>query len=196
MLYLIQIINPSKRFRKPIINIVTTIKKISAIALLVVGAVAASFTNIAAAQTTLISVSATANPATLTAEGGVVTFTYTVTNLGVAPLTGVTISDNKCTPLNGPTGDANGNSQLEANESWVYTCGAIVAATTTSTVTAQGTSGGLLHSATTTVTVTVADATLPATGFGPEDMSYLWIVFGAIMTMSALFFGLNVKKGF
>lgn len=174
----------------------TTIKKISAIALIAVAAAAALFTNSASAQgTTLIRVVATANPSTLPAEGGVVTFTYTVTNLGVAPLTGVTVTDNKCTPVNGPTGDANANAQLESNESWAYTCGSIVAATNTSTVTAQGTSGGALHTATTTVTVTVGDATLPATGIGPEDMSYVWAAFAVLMVISGSYFGFSMKKG-
>jgi hypothetical protein len=49
-------------------------------------------------------------------------YRYEVTNLGEVPLSNVTVSDDKCSPLSGPAGDRNRNEKLEPRETWVYTC--------------------------------------------------------------------------
>ena len=47
----------------------------------------------------------------------------TVTNTGNVTLTGITVSDPNCTSaISGPTGDTNGDGQLQVTETWVYTC--------------------------------------------------------------------------
>jgi hypothetical protein len=66
--------------------------------------------------------------------GGAVTYTYKVTNTGTAVLHAVTISDNKCSPVSGPTGD-NGNGVLDLQETWTYTCTTTLSVDTTNVVT-------------------------------------------------------------
>ena len=61
--------------------------------------------------------------ASITAAGQVMHYTITVTNTGNQTLTGVTVSDPNCTSaITGPTGDTNGDGQLQVTETWVYTC--------------------------------------------------------------------------
>lgn len=63
------------------------------------------------------------------APGDTATFTYTLTNPGNVPLTGVVVSDDNGTPGNPgddfapsfTSGDTNGNSQLDVGETWIYT---------------------------------------------------------------------------
>lgn len=79
--------------------------------------------------------------------GGVVTYTYTITNLGTVPLSNVNVTDNKCTNLPGRVaghpGDLNKNNLLEKNEIWTFTCQTNVIQTTTNIGTATGDANGL-----------------------------------------------------
>jgi hypothetical protein len=76
--------------------------------------------------------------ATTIHKNGSVTYTYVVTNPGVEPIT-VTMSDDKCSPVTGPTaGDTNSNAKLDTTESWTFTCTTTLATTTTNIVTATG----------------------------------------------------------
>ncbi len=50
-----------------------------------------------------------------------ITYTYTVTNPGNAPLGNVVVSDDKCSPVLYQSGD-DGDNLLEPGEAWVYTC--------------------------------------------------------------------------
>ncbi|MGC8635285.1 MAG: DUF7507 domain-containing protein [Candidatus Limnocylindrales bacterium] len=72
--------------------------------------------------------------------GGSVTYTYTVTNPGTVSLSDVSVADNKCSSVTGPSagGDANSNNLLDPGETWVYSCTTTLAATTTNTATATG----------------------------------------------------------
>ena len=59
----------------------------------------------------------------ITAAGQVVPYTFVVTNIGNVTLTGITVSDPKCTSaITGPTGDTNIDSKLQLTETWTYTC--------------------------------------------------------------------------
>ena len=57
-------------------------------------------------------------------HGDTLSFTFEVTNPGTTPLTTVTVSDDKCSPVVGPTQKLGGNqdAKLDAGETWVYTC--------------------------------------------------------------------------
>jgi hypothetical protein len=99
-----------------------------------------------------------ADPGSLPAGGGPVEYTYVVTNTGNVDLTGVTVSDNKCSPLTGPTGDTGSDGVLGLTETWTYTCTTSLTETTTNTVTAIGHDGDTEVSDTDQATVTVAPA--------------------------------------
>lgn len=69
--------------------------------------------------------------------GETVTYTYSIANPGNFPLSNVTVNDNECSPVTGPTGDTNGNNLLDTTETWVYTCSKALTETTTNTATAS-----------------------------------------------------------
>jgi uncharacterized repeat protein (TIGR01451 family) len=110
-------------------------------------------------QTPLIGITKTPS-ATSVVAGTEVTYTYNVTNLGTMFLTGVTVTDNTCSPVSYVSGD-NGDGILQPGETWKYTCTATVNVTTTNTGTATGWFGNNTTSAQAQATVTVT--TPPAT---------------------------------
>ena len=106
-------------------------------------------------------------------SAGAVTYTYTVTNPGTAPLSDVSVIDDKCTGLPGRVlghpGDLNGNNLLESNESWSFTCQTNLTKTTTNIGTAEGHANGLTALDFSPATVVVALPKLPNTGVGPDE---------------------------
>ncbi len=84
-----------------------------------------------------IDLTKTANP-TVTLPGGLVLYTYVVTNPGDVPLANVTVTDDKCSLVFYQSGDTNGNGLLDVNETWTYTCVAPVSVDTTNVATATG----------------------------------------------------------
>ncbi|MHB8440123.1 MAG: DUF7507 domain-containing protein [Acidimicrobiales bacterium] len=70
-----------------------------------------------------------------------VTYTYTETNDGTDPISGVTVSGSSCGAATYVSGDANTNGILDPGETWVYTCSITYASagTVTDTATATGT---------------------------------------------------------
>ena len=80
-----------------------------------------------------IAIDKTADPTTLPAGGGSVTYTYVVTNTGDVPLVDVVVTDDKCAPVTGPAagGDANSDGKLDLTETWTYSCTTTLTATTT-----------------------------------------------------------------
>lgn len=107
--------------------------------------------------------------------GGPVTYTYTVTNPGTAPLSNVSIIDDKCTGLPGRVighpGDINKNNLLESNESWSFTCQTNIKQTTTNIGTAEGSANGLTAIDFSPATVAVFTPGLPNTGLSTD-----WII--------------------
>jgi len=125
------------------------------------------------------------NVSVLPIGGGAVTYAYTVTNPGTAPLSNVSITDDKCTGLpgrvTGHPGDINSNNLLESNETWSFTCQTNITQTTTNIGTAVGYANGLTavdFSSATVVVPEVLGATVgfPNAGFPPERGNTLWFV--------------------
>ena len=62
--------------------------------------------------------------------GDTVTFTFAVTNNGNTPLGEVTVTDDHCSPVTGPTEkrDDNGDDLLDPGEEWIFTCAKLIPA--------------------------------------------------------------------
>jgi len=113
-----------------------------------------------------------------------VTYTYREKNTGDVPITGVTLTDNKCSPLaRQPDAPGNNDNILDVGETWVFTCSVTLTATTTNVVTASGTaSDGLpapAERAEATVTVIRPETTLtktasPTSGTAPLAVTYTY----------------------
>ena len=70
--------------------------------------------------------------------GEAATYTYTVTNPGDDPLSGVTVGDDRCNPLNYLGGDIDGDTRLDPGEAWTYRCASLLSEDTTNQATATG----------------------------------------------------------
>ncbi len=130
----------------------------------------------------------------LPAGGGIVTYFYWVTNPGTAPLSNVSITDDKCTGLPGRVvghpGDLNKNNLLESNETWQFTCQTRLTQTTTNLGTATGQAHGLTAVDLSPATVVVTAPGLPNTGISPESNPWGAIIpLGILVTLSALYLG-------
>jgi uncharacterized repeat protein (TIGR01451 family) len=97
-----------------------------------------------------------ASDTTLDAGGGSVTYTYKVTATGNVPLNEIVVSDNKCSPVDYVSGDANSDDFLDLSEEWTYTCTANITETTTNVGTATGQDSDVKVTDTDEATVTVA----------------------------------------
>ena len=88
----------------------------------------------------LIGITSVPEPLALPKGPGNVTYHYAVKNFlkGVA-LTNIKVTDDKCSNVKFVTGDDNGDSQLDYNETWRYTCTTKLSTTTASMATAVGT---------------------------------------------------------
>lgn len=90
----------------------------------------------------LINITKIPYPLALPDGPGLVNYTYTVTNIGVVPMIGVWVKDNKCSTVNYVSGDTNKDSILNLTETWIYRCTKTVSQTETNTVTAHGQANG------------------------------------------------------
>ena len=109
----------------------------------------------------LINVTKVPTPLALPAGPGSVTYDYTVLNVGTVSMSNVTVADNKCAPVGFVSGDTNGNSQLDLNETWMYRCTTTLSQTTTNTVTATGQANGFTATDTANATVVVGVPVVP-----------------------------------
>lgn len=86
-----------------------------------------------------IDIEKSATPTSLPVGGGSVTYGYTVANtIQGAPLSNVTVTDDKCDPVSFVGGDTSADSLLQFGETWTYSCTTNLTATTTNVATAQG----------------------------------------------------------
>jgi uncharacterized repeat protein (TIGR01451 family) len=106
----------------------------------------------------LIHVTKVPSPLTLLAGGGTVTYTETLTNPGTVPLSNVTLTDDRCSPLTFISGDTNSDTLLDDTETWTYTCQANLTETTTNVATATGDANGLTATDIAIVNVVVVQA--------------------------------------
>lgn len=144
----------------------------------------------------LIHVTKIPNPLTLRAGGGPVTYTEKITNPGTVALSGVSIADDKCSPVTYGSGDTNGNKKLEASETWVYTCRANLTRSTTNTVTVSGDANGLTARDFAVATVLVAAPGLPNTGFPPFMSTSPWGNALVVVILAALvYYFVRKRKG-
>jgi hypothetical protein len=152
---------------------------------------------------------------TMTAPGGIISFAYAVTNPGTVALSNLTVSDDKCSPVQYVSGDSNLNGKLEATEAWSYSCRSMITKTTTNTATASGQANGLtvrdvaianvIVSATTATPTPTPTPTpgeevipkLPNTGLAPDTSpasNNILLMSGlSLVALTVLAFGLNHK---
>lgn len=109
----------------------------------------------------LIDVVKTANPLSLPAGPGPVTYTYTLKNIGTVPVTDVTMVGDSCSPIVLQTGDLNNDAKLDLAETWVYTCSRSLAATHTNTVVATGWANGISATDIASASVIVGQLVIP-----------------------------------
>ncbi len=120
----------------------------------------------------------TANPESLSEKGGLVTYSYKVFNKGSKAISDVTLTDDKCNPVNLISGDTNKDKKLDTAETWLYTCQASIAKTTTNTGTVRGQVDGKYATDTSSATVRVEKVLgtpiipkgMPKTGFGGGEI--------------------------
>ena len=105
----------------------------------------------------VISIVKVPNPLALPSGAGPVTYTYKVLNVGGVKMNNVVVTDDKCAPVNYVSGN-NGDSALDANETWIYTCTTTLNRTTTNvaTVTASGNDWRVTDTSNATVIVGVS----------------------------------------
>jgi hypothetical protein len=108
----------------------------------------------------LIDVLKVPSPLSLPGGPGLVTYTYTVRNTGTVAMSSITLTDDKCTPVNFVSGDTNSDSKLDTTETWTYQCAITLNLTTTNTATASGQANGFTATDTASATV-VVNAPLP-----------------------------------
>jgi hypothetical protein len=76
--------------------------------------------------------------APLVDAGDTVTYTYIVANPGDAPLSSVSVNDDRCSPVNFEGGDTGNAGVLDPDEIWTYTCSMVLVANTTNVAVAEG----------------------------------------------------------
>jgi uncharacterized repeat protein (TIGR01451 family) len=91
----------------------------------------------------LIDVVKVPSPLALPAGAGLVTYTYTLRNIGTVPVTNITMVDNTCSPVTLISGDINADVNLDVDEIWKYACSTTLSATQTNIVTTTGWANGI-----------------------------------------------------
>ena len=85
-----------------------------------------------------IHVNKTADPTSLPAGGGDVTYTYVVTNTGDVALSSIKVTDDKCSSVEYVSGDEDSDSKLDVKETWTFECNQTITEDTVNTAVATG----------------------------------------------------------
>jgi hypothetical protein len=101
------------------------------------------------------------NPLSLPGGPGLVTYTYTLRNIGTVSVTNVKMVDDSCSSVNLISGDTNNDAKLNVNEVWTYHCSATLSATHTNTVVATGWANGISATDIASATVVVGEPVVP-----------------------------------
>ena len=109
----------------------------------------------------LIDVVKVPSPLALPAGPGLVTYNYTLRNIGTVPVTNITMVDDTCSPTILVSGDTNTDAKLDINETWTYRCSTKLSATHTNTVVATGWANGISATDIANATVVVGITTIP-----------------------------------
>lgn len=91
----------------------------------------------------LIDVVKVPNPLALPTGPGSVTYVYSLRNVGVVPVTDITMEGDTCSPIILSSGDANNDKKLDVNETWMYLCSTTLSETHTNTIVATGWANGI-----------------------------------------------------
>ncbi len=126
--------------------------------------------------------------------GGNVTYAYTVTNPGAVAVHNVSVTDNKCSPVNYFSGDTNGNGLLDPGESWIYTCQTYISASTMNIATVKGSANGFTALGYAFATVLVATPGLPNTGFPPQEAGTPWDIVIAVGILAIAFVSVTALR--
>jgi len=92
---------------------------------------------------------------------GPVIYTYTLRNIGTVPVNNITMIDDTCSPIIFVSGDTNGDSRLDVDETWTYNCSETLSATNTNTVVATGWANSVSATDIATATVVVGVPIVP-----------------------------------
>ena len=137
----------------------------------------------------LINVVKTQFPVALASGGGLVTYTYKVTNPGVVTLNNVNLVDDKIDTLNYISGDVNSDNLLQPSEIWIYRGTDTIIGTTTNkaTVTGHGNDMTATDDSYATVIVAKTEETIPG-GEIPATAThwYTILLIGAVFVLLAL----------
>jgi len=109
----------------------------------------------------LIDVVKVPSPLALPAGPGLVTYTYTLRNVGIVPVHTLTMLDDSCSPLTLISGDTNLNNKLDTTETWIYRCSKTLTKTETNVVTTIGWANGISATDIATATVVVGASVVP-----------------------------------
>ncbi|MFA5870853.1 MAG: ice-binding family protein [Candidatus Paceibacterota bacterium] len=128
--------------------------------------------------------------------GGNVMYSYRVTNPGIVAMHDVVVTDDKCSTISKPFGDANNNGLLDPSESWSYACQTRVTISTRNTATVEGKANGFSAIGYAFATVLVATPGLPNTGFPLQDNAMVLnsILFAGVLSLLSISLVVVLKK--
>ena len=101
------------------------------------------------------------SPLALPNGPGLVTYTYTVRNIGTVPMNNITLVGDSCSPIVIASGDTNNDSKLDVNETWIYKCSTILSETHTNNVVATGWANNISSVDIASATVVVGTSVVP-----------------------------------